>query len=270
MTERLYYKGFNDLLQCKSFQYEVGQTYTMDEPIRLCGKGFHFCKLLTQVFNYYPLNRTDNVFGGETVEKTYNQFAVISVPEDAEIQEDKVKCCSNKITIVRVLTNEEIEQIVESEKMLVQDSIYNLDLVRKLQSKYNCIVVGSVALYLHGLDIRRTLHAGSGVTDLDIILPYYQEIKSLDNYIIKPTGNKKSGNSFDYSLFVVDANASTLTIDIKIDPYSKYEEIEYNGFTYKVSPIIDIFEAKIKYIKGGGDGTNKHLQDILGLLKKRT
>lgn len=268
MTERLYYKGFNDLLQCKSFQYEVGQTYTMDEPIRLCGKGFHFYKLLTQVFNYYPLNRTDNVFGRETPEKTYNKFAIVTVPEDAEIQEDKTKCCSNKITIVRVLTNEEIEQIVESEKMLVQDSIYNLDLVRKLQTKYNCMVVGSTALYLHGLDIKRN---NTNHTDLDVILPYYQQISDVDGYKIRKTDNKKSGNSFDFSLFVTTSGGdTTLNIDIKIDPHSKYEEIEYNGFTYKVSPVIDIFEAKIKYIKGGGNGTDKHLQDILGLLRKRT
>lgn len=266
MTERLYYKGFNDLLQCKSFQYEVGQTYTMDEPIRLCGKGFHFCKLLTQVFSFYPQNLYNTCLSDDIMQ-TYNKFAIVSVPEDAEIQEDKVKCCSNKITIVRVLTNEEIEQIVESEKMLVQDSIYNLDLVQKLQSKYNCMVVGSTALYLYGLDIKRT---SSNDRDLDIILPYYQEIKSFDTYTIGKSNIKKSGNSFDYSLNAHDNRGSSVTIDIKIDPYSKYEEIEYNGFTYKVSPIIDIFEAKIKYIKAGGNGTDKHLQDILGLLRKRT
>jgi len=268
MTERLYYKGFNDLLQCKSFQYEVGQTYAMDEPIRLCGKGFHFCKLLTQVFSFYPRVVGHGSFILSDKRDKYNKFAVISVPEDAEIQEDKVKCCSNKITIVRVLTNEEIEQIVESEKLLVQDSIYNLDLVQKLQSKYNCIIVGSTALYLHGLNIKRD---NTNHTDLDVILPYYQQISDVDGYKIRKTGNKKSGNSFDFSLFAMsNGGDSTLTIDIKIDPHSKYEEIEYNGFTYKVSPIIDIFEAKIKYIKGGGNGTDKHLQDILGLLRKRT
>lgn len=268
MTERLYYKGFNDLLQCKSFQYEVGQTYTMDEPIRLCGKGFHFCKLLTQVFSFYPRVVGHGSFILSDKRDKYNKFAVISVPEDAEIQEDKVKCCSNRITIVRVLTNEEIEQIVESEKLLVQDSIYNLDLVQKLQSKYNCIIVGSTALYLHGLNIKRD---NTNHTDLDVILPYYQQISDVDGYKIRKTGNKKSGNSFDFSLFAMsNGGDSTLTIDIKIDPHSKYEEIEYNGFTYKVSPIIDIFEAKIKYIKAGGNGTDKHLQDILGLLRKRT
>ena len=268
MTERLYYKGFNDLLQCKSFQYEVGQTYAMDEPIRLCGKGFHFCKLLTQVFSFYPRVVGHGSFILSDKRDKYNKFAVISVPEDAEIQEDKVKCCSNRITLVRVLTNEEIEQIVESEKLLVQDSIYNLDLVQKLQSKYNCIIVGSTALYLHGLNIKRD---NTNHTDLDVILPYYQQISDVDGYKIRKTGNKKSGNSFDFSLFAMsNGGDSTLTIDIKIDPHSKYEEIEYNGFTYKVSPIIDIFEAKIKYIKGGGSGTDKHLQDILGLLRKRT
>lgn len=268
MTERLYYKGFNDLLQCKSFQYEVGQTYTMDEPIRLCSKGFHFCKLLTQVFSFYPQNLYNTLLT-EDIRQTYNKFAVVSIPEDAEIQEDKTKCCSNKITIVRVLTDEEIEKIVEAEKLVVQDSIYNLDLAQKLQAKYNCIIVGSTALYLHGLDIKRN---NTNHSDLDIILPYYQELKSFDTYRISTSTIKKSGNSFDYSLHAHDSRGagSSVAIDIKIDPYSKYEEIEYNGFIYKVSPIIDIFEAKIKYIKGGGNGIDKHQRDILDLLRKRT
>jgi len=80
MTERLYYKGFNDLLQCKSFQYEVGQTYAMDEPIRLCGKGFHFCKLLTQVFSFYPRVVGHGSFILSDKRDKYNKFAVISVP----------------------------------------------------------------------------------------------------------------------------------------------------------------------------------------------
>ena len=42
------FKGFNDKLQCaprgKAFQYEVGKTYSHQEPISLCNQGFHFCE----------------------------------------------------------------------------------------------------------------------------------------------------------------------------------------------------------------------------------
>lgn len=47
------YKGFTDKLQCKEFQYKVGETYE-EEKAELCICGFHACEESLDVFSYYP------------------------------------------------------------------------------------------------------------------------------------------------------------------------------------------------------------------------
>ena len=46
------YKGFDENLKCKDFQYEIGKTY--EEPTaELYEKGFHACEYPLDVFEYY-------------------------------------------------------------------------------------------------------------------------------------------------------------------------------------------------------------------------
>ncbi len=47
------FKGYNKNLQCRKFQYAIGQEY--QEPVaRACDRGFHFCENPMDVLNYYP------------------------------------------------------------------------------------------------------------------------------------------------------------------------------------------------------------------------
>ena len=47
------YKGFNKDLRCRSYQYEIGKSYTHEGPVEKCVSGFHSCKYPLEVFGYY-------------------------------------------------------------------------------------------------------------------------------------------------------------------------------------------------------------------------
>jgi hypothetical protein len=47
------FKGFDQKLQCRGFQYEIGGEYE-EKKAKACEAGFHFCENPLDVFNYYP------------------------------------------------------------------------------------------------------------------------------------------------------------------------------------------------------------------------
>jgi len=58
-------KGFkvtNENMQCLGFQFELGKEFRHEGEIKLCNKGFHFCKKLIKCFDYYNFNPKNRVF----------------------------------------------------------------------------------------------------------------------------------------------------------------------------------------------------------------
>lgn len=119
--------------------------------------------------------------------------------------------------------------------------------VETLQTKYPQLIVGgSVALFLHGVRLKRWDMIKS---DLDLITPYYTLI---EEGIYERQTN--SGADFDYSV-----NINGVKVDVRIDPKARYEVIKFGEFSYKVAPLLQIIEAKVRYAL---KGNQKHVNDL--------
>ena len=86
------YKAFNKDLTCRGFQYEIGQTYSMDEKPIPCERGFHFCKSIAETYNFYP---------------TADDTRICKVEALGEVAtDDEKKYCTNKIKILEEITED--------------------------------------------------------------------------------------------------------------------------------------------------------------------
>ena len=47
------YKGFDQDLKCRDFQYEIGKEYEIDGDIKCCERGFHACESPLEVLGHY-------------------------------------------------------------------------------------------------------------------------------------------------------------------------------------------------------------------------
>lgn len=113
------YKGFNKDLTCRDFKYEIGKTYEIKKEPIICERGFHFCKELQDVFEYYPLH------------KEYT-FCEIEAYENI-ITDDNKKYCTNEIKIIRELSLNEILDIIDVRDKEIFIRCYNDDRPRYLR-----------------------------------------------------------------------------------------------------------------------------------------
>ena len=114
------YKAFNEKLQCNPdprnpFQYEVGETYSMEDHPILCVRGFHLCANVSDCYNYYPYPRRTRIC---EVEATgWIEFSNDFLASDGK----QGKLVTNEIIILRELTRDEIADRLMEEAIGMTD-----------------------------------------------------------------------------------------------------------------------------------------------------
>ncbi len=97
------FKVFNPDWTCRGFQYEVGKTFEEDIIPKCCLEGFHFHLKASDCFNYYSSNHN-------------NKVAEVVALGEVDYSTEDSKCATNKIQIVREISWDEVQKIVNLEK----------------------------------------------------------------------------------------------------------------------------------------------------------
>ena len=80
------YKGFDENLCCRGFQYEIGKEYEQKGEIKCCSNGFHACTNPFDVMNYYDAN-------------SKNRFCEVEQSGTIKTDDSGTKLASSKIKI---------------------------------------------------------------------------------------------------------------------------------------------------------------------------
>ena len=93
------YKALNEDMSTKygNMTYELNKVYEIEVELIMCENGYHFCTELIYVFTYYPSD--SRVFEIDTL--------------DGEIIKKGDKYCTNKIKIIREISEDEINKYIE-------------------------------------------------------------------------------------------------------------------------------------------------------------
>ena len=133
MSKQTTYKGFDEDLKCRGFQYEINKEYKHDGNVESCVSGFHSCENPFDVWDYYPLGSN-------------NRYAEVEI--DGIIHEGNSKIASEIIKIKTELTLKSfiescIKFILEKSKVNDKSAISNDEDSAKIGSSGNSAKIGS-------------------------------------------------------------------------------------------------------------------------------
>ena len=229
------YKGFDENMQCRGFQYEVGKEYKMGGNIKCCERGFHACESPMEVWDYYDM--------------LTSRFAKVEQSGKIEKEEKSTKVCSSRIKIKAELKLVDIINIgiewlkdITSPSKVKADGVLNDngDRRRQIGSSGNSAKIGSSGNYAQIGSSGNSAQIGSSGNSAKIgSSGDYAKIGSSGNYAqIGSSGNyaqigssgysAKIGSSGDYAKIGSSGNYA------KIGSSGNYAQIGSSGYSAKI------------------------------------
>ena len=138
----------------------------------------------------------------------------------------------------------------------------NIGLIAKIQDKFDhAILCGSAALFLQGVRLKRFSQT---VSDIDLILGRW-ELLEIDGNEPGHSKDLPSGCDFEEQVLIDGTK-----VDIRVNPYAKYEFVEYKGFNFKVQPFMETIEHKSRYRNPKHENDFKELMIHAGREKEKS
>lgn len=121
------YKGTDKNMKCmNNFQFTLGETYTLEEPIEMCANGFHFSPTLEQTFRYYSAFGRGNRFfkvkalinKNQMITETYRPYYASLYDSSLETRTRQMKLTDDKLVAKSIIFLEEvsIDEIIKAQK----------------------------------------------------------------------------------------------------------------------------------------------------------
>jgi hypothetical protein len=128
-----------------------------------------------------------------------------------------------------------------------------LEAIKAFQERFpTAHVGGSIGLFLHGVDLKRSL----GQSDIDMTI---DETPKIDLQIAAYEESSE-GSDFDGNFRINMVDNKYIKMEIRVNPEPSFDVINYKGIDYNVSKKRDIIFWKTKYAKNGHP---KHIDDLI-------
>ena len=196
------YKGFNEDLSCRGFQYEIGKEYCLEGELELCANGFHACQNPLDVFDYYSMS-------------LYTRYAMVELFGDVDFATDNKKLCATNIRIVKEMSIDELVEIG------IMSSLPKKDLESGNERSYSMMIASDACA--------------------DIIYPKYEgaSIASCGNYASINSKNRwqciaSSGKLAKIDAFCDYSNISSSGISARITSVGLIQNISTSGYGSRV------------------------------------
>ena len=196
------YKGFNEDLSCRGFQYEIGKEYCLEGELELCANGFHACQNPLDVFDYYSMS-------------LYTRYAMVELFGDVDFATDNKKLCATNIRIVKEMSIDELVEIG------IMSSLPKKDLESGNERSYSMMIASDACA-----DIIYPKYEGASIASCG----HYASINSKNRWqCIASSGKLAKIDAFcDYS------NISSSGISARITSVGLIQNISTSGYGSRV------------------------------------